>query len=162
MFLTRSNKSNNSGSQSFSPTWQSPSLRYSLIRLFVLSLGSTLLAHLHFRHEVSLLRSRLQSSTIWVFPFSKLYLITGGSIPLVVVLAILSGIIGVLVGGYILKLLRIPAGTAPARWELRLDDYVTRGVSLGINASAISTAQLLTTDPRAAALSSLSFAYISN
>lgn len=40
------------------------------------------------------------------------------------------------------------------------DDYVTRGVSLGINASAISTAQLLTTDPRAAALSSLSFAYI--
>ena len=35
----------------------------------------------------------------------------GGSIPLVVVLAILSGIIGVLVGGYILKVLRIPAGT---------------------------------------------------
>jgi len=61
--------------------------------------------------------------------------------------AILSGIIGVLVGQEILKLLRIPA-----------DDYVTRGVSLGTNASAISTAQLLTTDPRAAALSSLSFA----
>jgi len=59
----------------------------------------------------------------------------------------LSGIIGVLVGSYILKLLRIPP-----------DDYVTRGVTLGINASAISTAQLLTTDPRAAALSSLSFA----
>jgi putative effector of murein hydrolase len=34
----------------------------------------------------------------------------GGSIPLVVVLAILSGIIGVLVGGYILSLLKIPAG----------------------------------------------------
>jgi LrgB-like family len=34
----------------------------------------------------------------------------GGSIPLVVVLAILSGIIGVLIGGYILKILRIPAG----------------------------------------------------
>ena len=42
---------------------------------------------------------------------------------------------------------------------LTVDDYVTRGVSLGTNASAISTAQLLTTDPRAAALSSLSFAY---
>lgn len=41
-----------------------------------------------------------------------------------------------------------------------VDDYVTRGVSLGTNASAISTAQLLTTDPRAAALSSLSFAYV--
>ena len=34
-------------------------------------------------------------------------------------------------------------------------------MSLGTNASAISTAQLLTTDPRAAALSSLSFAYVS-
>ena len=34
----------------------------------------------------------------------------GGSIPLVVVVAILSGIIGVLVGQEILKLLRIPAG----------------------------------------------------
>jgi len=44
-------------------------------------------------------------------PFPKAYLTIGGSIPLVVVLAILSGIIGVLVGGYILKLLRIPAGT---------------------------------------------------
>jgi hypothetical protein len=43
---------------------------------------------------------------------------------------------------------------------LTTDDYVTRGVTLGINASAISTAQLLTTDPRAAALSSLSFAYV--
>jgi len=52
------------------------------------------------------------------------------------------------VGGYILQFLKIPA-----------DDYVTRGVSLGVNASAISTAQLLRTDPRAAALSSLSFAY---
>lgn len=41
-----------------------------------------------------------------------------------------------------------------------VDDYVTRGVTLGLNASAISTAQLLTTDPRAAALSSLSFAYL--
>lgn len=75
------------------------------------------------------------------------------------VLAILSGIIGVLVGGYILKILQIPPGSLS---QIRLigDDYVTRGVTLGINASAISTAQLLTTDPRAAALSSLSFAYL--
>lgn len=36
------------------------------------------------------------------------------------------------------------------------DDYVTRGVTLGGNSSAIATAVLLVTDPRAAALSSLS------
>jgi len=36
------------------------------------------------------------------------------------------------------------------------DDYVTRGVTLGANASAIATALLLVSDPRAAALSSLS------
>ena len=75
------------------------------------------------------------------------------------VLAILSGIIGVLVGGYILKILQIPPGKVLPEMRLIADDYVTRGVSLGINASAISTAQLLSTDPRAAALSSLSFAY---
>ena len=38
----------------------------------------------------------------------------------------------------------------------RLDDYVTRGVTLGGNSSAIATALLLNSDPRAAALSSLS------
>jgi putative effector of murein hydrolase len=36
------------------------------------------------------------------------------------------------------------------------DDYVTRGVTLGGNSSAIATALLLVSDPRAAALSSLS------
>lgn len=36
------------------------------------------------------------------------------------------------------------------------DDYVTRGITLGINSSAIATALLLKTDPRAAALSCLS------
>lgn len=36
------------------------------------------------------------------------------------------------------------------------DDYVTRGVTLGGSSSAIATAVLLQTDPRAAALSSLS------
>lgn len=38
----------------------------------------------------------------------------------------------------------------------KADDYVTRGVTLGANSSAIATALLLVTDPRAAALSSLS------
>lgn len=40
--------------------------------------------------------------------------------------------------------------------SLYADDYVSRGVTLGGNSSAIATALLLVTDPRAAALSSLS------
>ena len=40
--------------------------------------------------------------------------------------------------------------------NLLIDDYVTRGVTLGGNSSAIATAFLLVSDPRAAALSSLS------
>lgn len=39
---------------------------------------------------------------------------------------------------------------------LLVDDYVTRGVTLGANSSAVATALLLRSDPRAAALSSLS------
>ncbi|KAK8066396.1 hypothetical protein PG997_013143 [Apiospora hydei] len=58
--------------------------------------------------------------------------------------AIMSGIVGVLIGQRFLALLRIPE-----------DDYVTRGVTLGANSSAMATALLLRTDPRAAALSSL-------
>ncbi|KAI9789945.1 MAG: hypothetical protein M1833_002138 [Piccolia ochrophora] len=69
----------------------------------------------------------------------------GGDLSLVAVLCITSGILGVLIGPALLKLLRIPE-----------DDYVTRGVALGGNSSAIATALLLTSDPRAAALSSLS------
>lgn len=61
-------------------------------------------------------------------------------------MAILTGILGVLIGFNILRLLRV-----------RDDDYVTKGVSMGANASAIATAHLLSSDPRAAALSSLSF-----
>lgn len=38
----------------------------------------------------------------------------------------------------------------------KTDDYVTRGVTLGANSSALATAMLLPLDPRAAALSSLS------
>ncbi len=57
----------------------------------------------------------------------------------------MSGILGVLVGPWALRKLLIPE-----------DDYVTRGVALGGNSSAIATALLLGRDPRAAALSCLS------
>lgn len=69
----------------------------------------------------------------------------GGDLQLVAVLCIMSGVMGVLVGPTLLKWMRIPE-----------DDYVTRGVTLGGNSSAIATALLLASDPRAAALSSLS------
>lgn len=52
---------------------------------------------------------------------------------------------GVIAGPRLLRILGIPE-----------DDYVSRGVTMGANASAIATALLLVTDPRAAALSSLS------
>ncbi|KAH6654739.1 LrgB-like family-domain-containing protein [Truncatella angustata] len=69
----------------------------------------------------------------------------GGDTYTVAAIAIASGIVGVLAGQQILGWLKIPE-----------DDYVTRGVTLGANSSAIATAMLLRTDPRAAALSSLS------
>ncbi|KAL2753207.1 hypothetical protein ACRALDRAFT_2111654, partial [Sodiomyces alcalophilus JCM 7366] len=70
----------------------------------------------------------------------------GGDPSTVAAVAIMSGILGALVGERMLHGLTIDA----------LDDYVTRGVTLGANSSAIATAVLLRTDPRAAALSSLS------
>ncbi|KAK5146489.1 hypothetical protein LTR04_001038 [Oleoguttula sp. CCFEE 6159] len=69
----------------------------------------------------------------------------GGDLNLVAVLCIMSGIMGVLVGPWALDLLKIPE-----------DDYITRGVTLGSNSSAVATALLLASDPRAAAFSSLS------
>ncbi|EKD12898.1 uncharacterized protein L3040_007055 [Drepanopeziza brunnea f. sp. 'multigermtubi'] len=69
----------------------------------------------------------------------------GGDANTVAALAIMSGILGALVGTQLLDRMRIPE-----------DDYVTRGVTLGGSSSAIATAVLLQTDPRAAALSSLS------
>ncbi|KAI1459715.1 LrgB-like family-domain-containing protein [Annulohypoxylon moriforme] len=68
----------------------------------------------------------------------------GGDVNTVAALAIMSGILGVLVGQRMLAWLKIPE-----------DDYVTRGVTLGANSSAIAAALLLRTDPRAAALSIL-------
>ncbi|KAJ9145515.1 Plastidal glycolate/glycerate translocator 1, chloroplastic [Pleurostoma richardsiae] len=69
----------------------------------------------------------------------------GGDSNTVTAVALMSGIIGALVGQKMLAMMRIPE-----------DDYVTRGVTLGANSSAVATALLLRTDPRAAALSSLS------
>lgn len=69
----------------------------------------------------------------------------GGDANTVSALAIMSGILGALVGVQMLDWMRIPE-----------DDYVTRGVTLGGSSSAIATAVLLQSDPRAAALSSLS------
>ncbi|TKA70370.1 hypothetical protein B0A49_04734 [Cryomyces minteri] len=69
----------------------------------------------------------------------------GGDLNLVAVLCIMSGIMGVLVGPWALDVLKIPE-----------DDYITRGVTLGSNSSAVATALLLASDPRAAAFSSLS------
>ena len=69
----------------------------------------------------------------------------GGDTNTVAAIAIMSGILGVLVGQRMLEWLKIPE-----------DDYVTRGITLGANSSAIATALLLVSDPRAAALSSLS------
>lgn len=69
-----------------------------------------------------------------------------GSVSLMAVCTILSGICGVLIGDLFFKLLRIPE-----------NDFITRGVTLGINCGAIATAHLLNIDPRAASISSLSF-----
>ena len=69
----------------------------------------------------------------------------GGDLQLVAVLCIMSGVMGVLIGPTLMKWLRVPD-----------DDYVTRGVTMGANSSAIATAVLLREDPRAAALSCLS------
>ncbi|KIH93592.1 hypothetical protein SPBR_04160 [Sporothrix brasiliensis 5110] len=68
----------------------------------------------------------------------------GGDVNTVAAVAILSGVLGVLIGRKVLACLRIPE-----------DDYVTRGVTFGANASALGTALLLRVDPRAAAISSL-------
>ncbi|KAH0608399.1 uncharacterized protein H6S33_001533 [Morchella sextelata] len=66
----------------------------------------------------------------------------GGDANLAAVLCIMSGIVGVLVGGGVLRV----AG-------VRREDYVTRGVAMGVNGGAIATAALVVGgDPRAAAL----------
>lgn len=70
-----------------------------------------------------------------------------GDQTLVAVVGILSGIVGVLVGGLILSKI----------FRVRKEDYVMRGTALGINSSAVASAHLLPTDPRAAAMGSLSF-----
>ncbi|SCV01705.1 LAMI_0G13212g1_1 [Lachancea mirantina] len=69
-----------------------------------------------------------------------------GSVTIMAVTTVVSGIVGVLTGGSLLDLMRIPES-----------DYVTRGLTLGCNCGAIATAYLLGVDRRAAAISTLSF-----
>lgn len=94
----------------------------------------------------------------------------GGDSYTIAPLALFSGIMGVVIGPSGLNLLRIPKGAFSRENLLMIcrpwikdfadmtlvDDYITRGVTLGANSSAVATALLLTTDPRAAAFSSLS------
>ncbi|KAK9473440.1 LrgB-like family-domain-containing protein [Dipodascopsis tothii] len=77
---------------------------------------------------------------------SPLVMSLGGSQSLAAVTAVLSGVVGVLVGKQILRALKV-----------REDDYLTIGITLGVNSSAIAAADLLTYDPRAGALAVLSF-----
>ncbi|KAG7727653.1 hypothetical protein KL933_002587 [Ogataea haglerorum] len=73
----------------------------------------------------------------------------GGSTQLMAVTTIISGILGVLVGDLILfKVFRV-----------RKHDFVSRGVSFGLNCGAVSTYYLTVVDPRAGAMSALSFTF---
>ncbi|EIN05697.1 LrgB-domain-containing protein [Punctularia strigosozonata HHB-11173 SS5] len=63
-----------------------------------------------------------------------------------VLLCIFTGILGAIAGPQMLRVLRV-----------KDSDFITIGVVLGCTASAISTAALLGTNPRAAAISSLAF-----
>lgn len=72
-----------------------------------------------------------------------------GDLNTVAVLCITTGILGALVGPWMLRRLRIPE-----------DDYVTRGVALGANGSAIATAGLLGVDPRAAGVGVLGMSLV--
>ncbi|KAI9733719.1 MAG: hypothetical protein M1818_007133 [Claussenomyces sp. TS43310] len=81
----------------------------------------------------------------------------GGDLNTVAAIAIMSGILGALLGSRLLRYFKISEGRMiPLRVQKSYDDYVTRGVTLGANSSAIATATLLQIDPRAAALSCLS------
>ncbi|ONH69464.1 Plastidal glycolate/glycerate translocator 1, chloroplastic [Cyberlindnera fabianii] len=70
----------------------------------------------------------------------------GGSQQLMACTTVVTGILGALFGQKMFKWMKI-----------REDDYVTRGITLGLNCSAIATAHLLSIDPRAGAMSSLAF-----
>lgn len=85
----------------------------------------------------------------------------GGDLYTVAPLCIFSGITGVVIGPRALRTLRIPEGGSThifseAQLTDSTDDYITRGITLGAHSSAVATALLLTSDPRAAAFSSLS------
>lgn len=69
-----------------------------------------------------------------------------GSVTVMAVITVVSGIAGAIFGGPMLDFFRVPK-----------DDFITRGLTLGCNCGAIATSYLLTVDRRAAAISSLSF-----
>ncbi|KAI9736999.1 MAG: hypothetical protein M1834_000588 [Cirrosporium novae-zelandiae] len=69
----------------------------------------------------------------------------GGDQHIMAILCLVSGIFGALTFDALMRWMRIPE-----------DDFTTRGVAMGANASAIGTAFLLVSDPRAGALASLS------
>ncbi|KAG7925645.1 hypothetical protein KL925_004055 [Ogataea polymorpha] len=72
-----------------------------------------------------------------------------GSTQLMAVTTIISGILGVLVGDFIVfKMFRV-----------RKHDFVSRGVSFGLNCGAVSTYYLTVEDPPAGAMSALSFTF---
>jgi putative effector of murein hydrolase len=115
--------------------------------------------------QISLPRSSVSTMTdtdVTTFTFTVLLILCIRSVttPLAMVVAnmleadanstvcfvILTGILGTILGPYLLKLLRV-----------KEDDYVTIGVAMGSASHAISTASLLRTNPRAAAIASLSF-----
>lgn len=72
----------------------------------------------------------------------------GGSVPLMACTTVITAILGPLIGPFLLgaRVLRI-----------KDEDFVTRGATLGLSSGAITTAFLLRTDPRAAAMSSVCF-----
>jgi putative effector of murein hydrolase len=87
-----------------------------------------------------------------------------GDMSLTVVLCILTGILGALVGPSMLHFLRVKDSDFVTIGEcfvvdnnIVLTSDAFTGIVLGCTASAISTAALLGTNPRAAAISSLAF-----
>ncbi|TPX32259.1 hypothetical protein SmJEL517_g04564 [Synchytrium microbalum] len=76
--------------------------------------------------------------------------ILGADVSLGVTLVLASGIVGDIIGMHLLRLVRIPK-----------DDIISIGCAVGCTSHAIGTAGLLSTNPPAAAISSLSFVMLS-
>lgn len=71
----------------------------------------------------------------------------GGNIQVTAVTGVLSGIVGVLIGDFLLeKVYRVP-----------MDNFMVVGITYGTNSSAVAATTLLATDRRTGAIASLSF-----